>query len=126
MRQMLNKLKTFVASFVLEILLPLIFSVILFGIIDFASLTTSTTIDLTSTFGKVRTNKSIFDLIASMQNVLSLISNFFIELIDCVRYLNAINFELIEIDSSLNSNGFIAKDYKEFGFNKANVTYLRI
>ncbi len=126
MRQMWNKCKTLTVSFILDILLPLIFSVIFFGVIDFSALTSGSSVDLAQVFGQVRTNKSIFDLIVSMQNVLSLITTFVMELIGCIRFFNTINFEMIEIDDCSNNNGFFAKEYKEFIFNKANAIYLRI
>lgn len=126
MRQMWNKFATLVITFVLNILLPLIFSVIFFGVIDFSALTSGSSVNLAQVFGQVRTNKSIFDLMVSMQNVLALIITFVMELIGCIKYFDTINFEMIEIDEHSNDKGFFAKEYKEFVFNKANVTYLRI
>lgn len=126
MRQIWNKCKNFILTFVLNILLPLIFSVIFFGVIDFTALTTSTNVDLASMLGKVRTNRSIFDLIASMQNALSLIGVFCVDLFSSVKCFFVVNFKNVKLNIYCTRNEFIAKNCNEFVFNKLSVTYLRI
>lgn len=126
MKQMWNKCRTLVASFVLEILLPLLFAVIFFGIIDFSLLTSSANADLAQVFGQVRTNRYIFDLIASMQNVLSLIAILFVELTRCVKCFRISNFNTIKVNAWYDDNELFVNDYKENVFDKANCIYLRI
>lgn len=113
--RLLKKLFKILTSIVFNVLLPVIIVVVIVAFIDFTTLTISANVDVNSAIYKIRSNKSLFDLIEGFHNMISVMVTSNVVIIVCFKCLK------IEKNLSLNRD-FI--DYQTFvEYEKENVSY---
>ena len=126
MKQIWNKISTFILYLLSNIVIPLIISVLFLGVIDFSTLTINSNTDILSALTKIRANNSALNLVGSLNNAIIMLIMSFLEISLCVEIFKNINLTNVKLDLNHKVHDFYNENKKVSTVNVTNLMYLRI